>query len=758
MKPLNFAQLVDIEQIQRLLDAHYKVTGAISAILDTNENVLAATGWHDICVRFHRAHPVTCARCRESDAFIKASLPGFTGEYLEYKCKNGLQDVSVPIIINGEHLATFFTGQFFYEDDKPDLEYFRAQAREFGFDEESYLEALVRVPVFNREQIRNIMVYNRNLVQIIGEMGLKNLELSQEAKERKKAEAAQSMINRALKTLSSCTQVLVHAKSEIELMESICRAIVEAGKYRFAWVGFAENDPDKTVSFMTQWGYEGGFQVYQHLSWADNERGQGPTGTAIRTGTTNVVRHIATNPAYKLWRDEALKRGYASCISLPLLNDVRPFGALSIYAEEPDAFDAEEIALLKQLADDLAYGIVAIRAQSENRELERRLRHSQKMETIGTMARGIAHDFNNIMGAIINSVEMALEDAQRGSELRELLEIVQKAGYRGREIVRQISEFSRQKELARQPVNVEIIIKECLKLLQAAILPSIEIRQHIPAGLGMIEADSTQIHQVIVNLCTNAAQAMREKGGVLDISLEEAEVDDRSPSLNPGFFAGHYLVLTVKDSGHGMDRNVMDRIFDPFFTTKKNGEGSGLGLSVVYGIVESHGGAITVESEPGKGSTFKVYFPLKENVAASCETEKPMVVPEGNERILLVDDEEDLVHVQQKMLERLGYDVIARKSAAEALEMFNSQPERFDLVVTDLAMPGMSGLDLAREILRIRPDISVILCTAYLNPSDGGITSEEARSAGIRELLKKPTSRSEMARAIRRVLDERKLK
>jgi len=750
MSNLSIEQLVNMEWVQQIMEANYRITGASTAILDSHDRVMASTPWQDVCTRFHRAHPGTCGRCRESDAFIKGATEDGDG-YLDYQCKNGLRDVAMPIVIAGEHIATFFMGQFFYEDDRPDEEFFRAQAQESGFDEESYLAALNRVPIFTRRQVYDLILYYRNLVYILTEMGIKQLELSEEIAKRRNAEMAQYRVNRALKTLTSCNQVLVQVKSEEELMERICRILVDVGEYPFAWVGFAEDDAQKTVHPMATSGLD--HSILSHsLSWGDNERGRGPTGSAIRTGTMSLVRHIATNPAFKPWRDDALRLGYLSCISLPLALDGRVFGAIAIYAREPDAFDAEEISLLKELASDLAYGILSLRRQAENKNLERLLRHAQKMETVGTLARGIAHDFNNILGAIINSVEMALEDAG-DPELRELLQDVQKAGFRGRDLVRRISTFSRHGKVESREVDLRTVLNECLKLLAPGIPPKVMVVQHVPETPATISADSTQIHQVIVNLCTNAVQAMKS-GGLLELRIDEMELDTHAASRHPNLRPGPYVVLTVQDSGHGMDAEVMERIFDPFFTTKAQEDGSGLGLSVVYGIVKNHGGAILVESVPWKGSTFKVFFPAGGTAPAQEEMDVLPGVPGGSERILLVDDDEHLVSVQQKMLRRLGYRVVAETSPVAALERFRGAPDSFDLVLTDLAMPGMSGADVAREVTRVRPGMPVILATAYFNTAEGGLVPDDVQAAGIREVLKKPTSRGDLASAIRRILDQ----
>jgi PAS domain S-box-containing protein len=388
---------------------------------------------------------------------------------------------------------------------------------------------------------------------------------------------------------------------------------------------------------------------------------------------------------------------------------------------------------------------------SERKRLEAQLLQARKMEAVGSLAGGIAHDFNNILMAIIGYTELAGEEAPEGSRVQAHLQQVLKAGMRAKDLVQQILMFSRQSEQEQKPLQVDSIVKEGLKLLRASIPTTVEIRPNIERECGTVLGDPTQIYQVLVNLCVNAAHAMREKGGVLGVSLMDVDIDAAS-AQHPDLKSGPYMRLTVSDTGHGMERAVMERIFDPYFTTKGPGEGTGMGLAVVHGAVKSHGGAITVDSEPGKGTTFHVYFPRMERGGAP-EAEVAASVPTGSERILFVDDEKALVDMVKQMLEFLGYKAAGRTSSIEALEAFRAQPDKFDLVITDQTMPNMTGETLAKELLRIRPDIPIILCTGYSEL----ITEEKAKAMGIRELLMKPVVRAEMARIIRHVLDQKSL-
>ncbi|MBW1861664.1 MAG: PAS domain S-box protein [Deltaproteobacteria bacterium] len=386
--------------------------------------------------------------------------------------------------------------------------------------------------------------------------------------------------------------------------------------------------------------------------------------------------------------------------------------------------------------------------EKEKMKLETQLRQSQKMEAIGTLAGGIAHDFNNILFPIFGYTEMTMEEVPEDSSARSNLEEVFKAANRAKDLVQQILTFSRQNDQELKPLRIQIIIREALKLLRASLPSTIDIRQDIDKDCGPTLADPTQVHQVIMNLCTNAYHAMCEKGGVLEVSLKEVDGDSLASygEIKPGI----YLRLTVSDTGKGMDPEVLERIFNPYFTTKSQGSGTGIGLSVVHGIVKSYSGQITVNSKLGEGSQFHVYLPRIRASSAAPSNLSTRPAPNGTERILLVDDEAQIVRMVQQMLENLGYHVTVRTSSLDAFEAFCTQPDKFDLVITDQTMPNIAGTELAQKLTGIRPDIPIILCTGFSEV----ITEEEARAMGIRKYVMKPVVRSELARAIRQLLDQ----
>jgi signal transduction histidine kinase/BarA-like signal transduction histidine kinase len=414
-----------------------------------------------------------------------------------------------------------------------------------------------------------------------------------------------------------------------------------------------------------------------------------------------------------------------------------------------DAFLAKPIDGA-ELAAQVNMALRIKEAEEGKRELEGMLQKAQKMEAMAALAGGIAHDFNNILTAIIGYTEIVLSDVSKEDLTYGNLQEVLKAGRRAKDLVTQILTFSRQSAQEQRPLQPNLIVKEALKMLRASLPATIEIKQNVENDSGRITAHPTQLHQLFMNLCTNAAHAMRDEGGVLEVSFADVELDSEFTASHPDLNSGPYLRLTVGDTGHGIDPSIIDRIFEPHFTTKEEGEGTGLGLAIVERIVKSCGGDITVDSEPGKGTIFNVFLPRVE-IEVPSETKSLSSLPTGKGRILFVDDEDTLARLGKQMLERLGYDVTTRTSSIEALETFSAQPEGFDLVVTDLTMPKMTGVELAEKLMAIRQDIPIILCSGFSER----VTKEKAKATGIREVAMKPIVSSELAEVIRKLLDQK---
>jgi len=410
---------------------------------------------------------------------------------------------------------------------------------------------------------------------------------------------------------------------------------------------------------------------------------------------------------------------------------------------------SEKIIHFKPVTMESGNQFVIYEDITNQEQLEDQLRQAQKMESMGTLAGGIAHDFNNILGIILGNAELAMDDIYEGNPARLNLQEIRTAGLRAKDVVRQLLSFARKTAVEKKPTNIAPIIIESLKLMRASIPTSIEIRQNITEEVDTILADPTQINQVLINLCTNAHHAMPD-GGILEVSLKNVELDEDATAQYSDLDPGPYVHLTVADTGQGMNPEIKGRIFDPYFTTKDIGKGTGLGLSVVHGIVKNHGGGISVNSELGKGTSFEIYFPVVETEAVT-ETETDEKLPTGNERILFVDDEESMVYVARNRLERLGYQVEAKTSPDEALNLFRDIPNQFDMVITDMSMPEMTGDRFVQEILKIRPDIPAILCTGYSEKID----KQKAKEMGIRQYIEKPIKRSVLAKMVRKILDEK---
>jgi PAS domain S-box-containing protein len=385
-------------------------------------------------------------------------------------------------------------------------------------------------------------------------------------------------------------------------------------------------------------------------------------------------------------------------------------------------------------------------------ELEEQLLRSQKLEAIGTLAGGIAHDFNNILSAIIGFSGLVKEEVPRKSPAYEHVMEVLHAGERARDLVKQILTFSHQVGSRREPVKVQLIARETIKLLRSSIPKNITIIDRINPGAGPVDGDPAKIHQLIINLCTNAYHAMVPDGGDLTMTLNTVHLDENYVQQLSPLKVGAHLRLIVNDTGCGMDEHTMKRIFDPFFTTKEKGKGTGLGLATVYGIATDLGGAITVDSKPGGGSTFSVYLPISERLPAEDlpkeEYEEPTLHKKGH--IMVVDDEESIIHFTRIMLDQLGYTVTSLISSMDALMLFRSAPQRYDLVITDQVMPEMTGLQLSVELLKIRPELPIIIMTGYSESVD----QDKAKAAGIREYIEKPFTKRLISQVIRRQMGE----
>ena len=384
---------------------------------------------------------------------------------------------------------------------------------------------------------------------------------------------------------------------------------------------------------------------------------------------------------------------------------------------------------------------------TERKSLESRLRHAEKMESIGVLAGGVAHDFNNILGIILGNAELALDDIPDWNPAHEFLKEIRASSLRAKDVVQELLRFSRKSEVQKKPLEISQLVEDSMKLLRTSIPTSIEFVLNIPESPNYIHADPTQINQILMNLASNAADAMDEEGGVLEISLEKWAFEKRNQEMN--LEPGKYIKLSVKDAGSGIERDDLGRIFDPYFTTKDVGKGTGMGLAIVYGIVKRHGAGIRIETTVGKGTTFELYFPAMNQ---DPETEKKIEHPlsRGTESVLFVDDEAAMVNLNQQRLERLGYKVIPQTDPSEALNYFRTHPDEIDLVITDMTMPHMTGDKLAQKMLQLSPNIPIILCTGYSEK----INELKAKALNIRKYIEKPVEMETLVQSVREVLDD----
>lgn len=392
------------------------------------------------------------------------------------------------------------------------------------------------------------------------------------------------------------------------------------------------------------------------------------------------------------------------------------------------------------------------RSEARFKDIERQLFHAQKMEAMGTLAGGIAHDFNNMLSPIIGYTEMVLDDVPTDSQSYENLNEVLKSANRAKDLVQQILSFSRQSKETLTPLKLQPVLDNVCKLLRATLPATIQIKRHVSRKCGMVRADPTQIHQVLMNLCTNAYHAMRKDGGLLQVTLAEVEAIPANPAVSTPIISGPHAKIAVSDTGCGIKRDILGRIFDTYFTTKAVGEGTGLGLAMVYSIVKKHGAEIRVLSEPGKGSVFDIYLPIVAHKEPEATQALTRTILNGDEHILLVDDELPILDMMKQMLERLGYCVTTRTNGAEAFETFCDSTDQYDLIITDMTMPGMTGVQLSKSVLEIKSGFPILLCTGYSEK----INEKIIKKLGVSAYVMKPVVIYEMARTIREVLDKEK--
>ncbi len=573
--------------------------------------------------------------------------------------------------------------------------------------------------------------------------------------ESKQAEKNLKRLNRALKTLSEGNKILIHAVNEADLLKDVCNVLVNVGGYDLAWVGFAEQNEEKSIRLVAMAGDDDGYLDTVNFTWA-NTFNYNPIGRVIQTGKSYVVYDIEKEFKNDKWSREAVKRGYTSLICFPLMDKDSVLGVLTIYTKETDVFDAKEVQLLEELANDMTFGIKVLRtriahqkAEEEKEKIQAQLIQAQKMEAVGILAGGIAHDFNNILTAIQVSTDLAMMEVDQNSTLYGDLKEVHHLTERASDIIRQLLLFGRKHPMKFIPVNLNKTVLDLRKMLHRLIGEDIEIITELESNLWPVEADKGTMEQVIMNLAVNARDAMPNGGRLIlktsNVIFDKAQCKD-IPAASPGKF----VCFSVSDTGIGMDKDTIQHIFEPFFSTKGIGKGTGLGLSVVYGIIKQHKGWIQVTSEPGSGSTFKIYLPAISKKMKG-KTKEEVVLKNFSvrgKRILIVEDEEKVREFTTTGLSRSGYVVFSAANAKEAVSIFEKEKGNFHLILSDVVLPDKSGIELIEHFLSHKSDLGVLLTSGY--------TDHKSRWPLIKkkgfQFLEKPYTLGELLQVVQQIV------
>lgn len=687
---LDLADIIDVEFMQSMMEDFYHATGMLGAVLDLSGNVLVAFGWQDICTKFHRRHADTLKNCIESDTILSYGVA--PGEIRAYKCKNNLWDVVTPLMLGDEHVGNVFIGQFFYTDEMPDEEVFRVQARKYGFDETEYLAALSRVPRFSREEVDAAMQFYVKLTKIVTSLSYNSIKQARMLAEQQETQKKLSESEERFKALHNASfgGIVIHDQGMIL-------------------------DCNQGMSEMSGFDYDELIGMDGLLLIAEESRKE--VMNNIRSGYEKPYEAVGL-------------RKNGDIFPMRLEARIIPYHGKTVRVVE-----FRDITEQKE-------------AEAEHESLQEQLLQSQKMESVGLLAGGVAHDFNNMLGVIIGHAEMQLRRMREDDPGRKSVDNILIAARRSADLTRQLLAFARKQPIAPEVLNLNETVEGMLKMLRRIIGEDIELVWNPGSNIPAVSMDPSQLDQILVNLCVNARDAIQDVG-TISLETEYVVLDDAYCNVHNDASPGEYILLVISDNGWGMDEEVRLKIFDPFYTTKEQGKGTGLGLSTVYGIVKQNGGFINVYSEPGRGTTFRIYIPIHHGEADADSESTVLESIEGNgETILLVEDEPALLDMTCSILEELGYRVIPMGGPSPALAEICTKGNRPDLVITDVVMPGMNGKDMAGKMLQTCPEIKVLFMSGY--------TSNTIMHHGVLEkgvpFIQKPFSVYDLGMKVRDIL------
>lgn len=815
---LKIQDLIDIEQFQLLQDRLNEIYSFPSAIVDNEGKILTATAWQDVCTKFHRQNSESEKECIKSDKYIEDHLHE-ANPAVSYRCPHGLIDNATPIIIEGVHYGNFFTGQFFLEP--PDLNFFRAQAKRYGFDEEGYIEAVKKAPIWTQEQLNSYLFFIKGLIEVIAGVGLKTIKEIESGKRIRETKEWHRTIlrtamdgfwladlqERLLEVNETYCQMSGYSEQELlsmsipdlELVENSddttahMQKIITHGVDRFESMHRRKDGSTFDVEVSVQYRPTDGGQMVAFLRditdrkeaentlreseekyriLFDNDR------AAIYIFEVENSRFLDVNEAfirlYGYSRDELLGNMTALDTSAEPEESAKSFrvaetGTIFIplrWHKKKDGtiFPVEIIGGIyiwkgQRVMFGMSMDISERRRIEEERiAMERKLLHSQKLESLGVLAGGIAHDFNNLLMTILGNMELAMDDISPVSPARPYLENAHTASKRAADLTRQMLAYSGKGKFVIENMNLSELVQENIRILRASIPATINLGIQLNSDMPPIMADAGQIQQVVMNLLTNAAEAIGDRAGTITLTTGVKHCDEKylkSSRLHEKPAPGEFVYLEVVDTGCGMDEATQQKIFDPFFTTKFTGRG--LGMSAMQGIILGHKGAIFVNSEVGKGTTVRVNFPVSDSVAEiravispTREISSSSDVSSPHNTILIVDDEEDVRQICSTMVSRLGYRILTAADGEEAVASFRDHADEIVCIILDMTMPKMDGYATFQSLKEIRPDVKAILSSGY---NQEAIT-QRFTGLGLAGFIQKPYRRQQLQDELERVLKQ----